>query len=78
MNATLDFEDADLSIWSSFPNTKVSLENVSLVNNAFFEGDTLFYAKAIDLKMPFMDLFKSGSAIKITSFTIDGATFLLK
>lgn len=78
MNAILDFEDADLSIWSSFPNTKISLEKVSLVNNALFEGDTIFSAKAIDLKMPFMDLFKSGSAINITRVTIDGATISAK
>jgi len=78
MNATLDFEDADLSLWSSFPNTKVYLEKVSIINNTPFDGDTLFAANTVDLKMPLSDLFKSGSAIGITSFNIDGATLSIR
>jgi hypothetical protein len=74
INATLDFDDADLSIWSSFPNTKVSLEKVSLINSAPFEGDTLFVAKTVDLKMPLLELFKKSNAINISSFTLDNAT----
>ena len=73
INATLDFEDADLSIWSSFPNTKVSLEKVSLINSAPFEGDTLFVANTVDLKMPLLELFKKSNALSISSFTVDDA-----
>ena len=78
INATLDFKEADLSIWSSFPSASVSLENVSIVNNEPFAGDTLFLAKAIDLKMPLSDLFKSSSEISITSFVVDGARVDIK
>ncbi len=73
INADFDFEDADLSIFSSFPNTRVSLENVSLINQVPFAGDTLLFAKTIDLKMPLTDLFKSASEIAINRFVIDGA-----
>lgn len=78
VNATLNFEDADLSIWSGFPNAEVSLMNTSLINNAPFEGDTLFHAAQIDLKLPIAQLFKSGADISITTFTIDGANLAIK
>ncbi len=78
MNATVDFEKADLSIFSSFPSTKVALKGVSIINNAPFKGDTLFSAKAIDLKMPLSDLFKSSTAIRITNVIIDKAAISIK
>ncbi len=79
VNATLDFEGADLSLWSSFPNAEVSLKHVSLINKAPFQGDTLFSANTIYLKMPFKDIFKSESeGINITNFVIDEATITIK
>ena len=78
LNATLDFQDADLSIWSSFPSAEVSLHNTSLINKAPFAGDTLFKANQIDLKLPIGQLFKSGADISITTFTIDGANVVVK
>ncbi len=79
VNATLDFEDADLSLWSSFPNAEVSLQQVSLVNKAPFAGDTLFSANAIYLKIPFKDIFKSESdGINITNFVVNEANIAIK
>jgi hypothetical protein len=77
IDATVDFKEADLILWKSFPNAEVALKNVSLVTNAPFEGDTLFSAAAIDLKMPFKDIFKS-DGINITSFVIDNASVAIK
>ncbi len=77
IDATVDFNEADLILWKSFPNAEVALKNVSLVTNAPFEGDTLFSAAAIDLKMPFKDIFKS-DGINITSFVIDNASVAIK
>ncbi len=74
INATLDFEKADLSLLRSFPSTELRLENLTIVNKAPFEGDTLFKAGQIDLKLPFKSLFKGASEpVDITSFAIDGA-----
>lgn len=74
VNATLDFSDASLSLVSSFPNAEVTLSNISLVNNAPFEGDTLFAAKQVDLKMGIRQLFKSErESIAIESLFVDGA-----
>ena len=49
VNATLDFEDANLSLIKSFPNAELGLEGVSFINKAPFEGDTLFAAKELSL-----------------------------
>jgi len=88
INATLDFEKADLSIFSSFPSAGVTLEHVSVINHAPFEGDTLFSAKAIDLKMPLTDsgngnLSSETSQLKtqssaFISFEQDSVTYLKK
>ena len=78
VNATLDFKNADLSLWKSFPNTEVSLNDISLVNKNPFEGDTLFKARSIELKMPFKDIFKNESeSISIIDFNINEAHFTI-
>ena len=74
INATLDFSNADLSLIKSFPNVDLKLHNVTLINNAPFEGDTLFAAKEISLTMGFGELFKSaGDPIGIKNLSVDSA-----
>ncbi len=79
INATFDFADADLSLFSSFPNATVTLEDISLVNKAPFEGDTLFASKEVQLKMSVMELFKDANEpIELTYLKIDGAQLNIK
>ena len=79
VNATLDFEDADLSLIKSFPNAYVDLKQVSFVNKAPFEGDTLFSANDIELDMSIMELFKSADEpIGIKRLSLDGAKLHVK
>ncbi len=74
VNATLDFSDASLSLVRSFPDAEVSLTDITLLNKAPFEGDTLFAAKQVDLKMGIRQLFKNeNESIAIESLFIDGA-----
>ncbi len=74
INATLDFEDADLSLLKSFPDAYVDLKNVSLVNKAPFVGDTLFSAGDIELDMSIKELFKSADEpIGIKRLVLDNA-----
>ncbi|SDM74343.1 AsmA-like C-terminal region-containing protein [Kriegella aquimaris] len=74
LNATLDFTDANLSLIRSFPNAEVSLKGVTLINKAPFEGDTLFGAKEVALKMGIGELFKgAGEPIGIKNLSVDGA-----
>lgn len=79
INATFDFAEADLSLFSNFPKAKVSLTDISLVNNAPFQGDTLFASKAVELKMSIAELFKTADEpIQISSLTIKGAQLHIK
>lgn len=79
INATLDFENASLSLIKSFPNAHVELEQLSLVNNAPFEGDTLFASDQIALKMSINELFKTAEEpITIKSLKVDGAKLHIK
>ncbi|WP_299532214.1 AsmA-like C-terminal region-containing protein [Ulvibacterium sp.] len=79
VNAHLDFTDARLSLISSFPNAQVTFENVALLNHAPFEGDTLFAARRIGLKMGLGELFKSqGDPIGIKNFQVESATLNIK
>ncbi len=79
INATLDFEDANLSLVKSFPNAYVDLKGVSLVNKAPFEGDTLFSAGDIELEMSIKELFKSADApIGIKKLVLDKSKLHIK
>ncbi|RRQ49369.1 AsmA family protein [Maribacter algicola] len=79
VNATLDFTDAKLSLIRSFPNAEVSLKDVSLVNKAPFEGDTLFASKEVSLSMGVMQLLKSsGEPISISKLQVSDALLHIK
>ncbi|WP_350290380.1 AsmA-like C-terminal region-containing protein [uncultured Croceitalea sp.] len=79
VNATLDFEDANLSLIKSFPNAYVDLHNTSLVNKAPFIGDTLFSSGTVALKMSIKELFKSADEpIAIKSLIVDNAKLHIK
>ena len=79
VNATLDFSEAKLSLIKSFPNAEVVLKEVTFINKAPFEGDTLFASKQIDLKMGISELFKGvGEPIAIQSLMVNGAQLNVK
>ncbi len=79
INANFDFAEADLSLFGNFPNAEVSLEDIVLINQAPFEGDTLFAAKHLRLKMSVKELFKSTEdPIRITHIKLDDALIRVK
>ncbi|MGN7515154.1 MAG: AsmA family protein [Allomuricauda sp.] len=79
INATFDFEEADLSLLRSFPNANVELTKLSLVNKSPFEGDTLFVSSTIELSLAIKELFKSADEpIVIKTLNIDGAKLHIK
>ena len=79
VNATLEFSKADLSLISAFPNASVALEDVSLVNKAPFEGDTLFAAKNVSMTMGIMQLFNGADeSIAINTLTVNDALLHIK
>ena len=74
VNATIAFEDVDLSLFKSFPQANVTIDKLSIITKAPFENDTLLYAGETNLTMSVKELFKGdGEAMNLESFsTIDG------
>lgn len=58
VDATVSFEDADLSLFRSFPQASVSLDKLLILNKAPFEGDTLISFGKLNLEMSVKELFK--------------------
>jgi hypothetical protein len=58
VDAKISFEEADLSLFRSFPQANVSIEKLLIINKAPFEGDTLIALGQINLKMSVKELFK--------------------
>lgn len=74
VDAKIAFEDVDLSFLRSFPQANVSIDKLSIINKAPFEGDTLFYSSKTILKMSIKEVFKSADeTMNLKSFsTVDG------
>ncbi len=70
LNAKFNFGDFDLSLIRSFPNLSMNLQELSIINLAPFEGDTLIYAKTLGLTIDIMSVI-SGSEIKINSVSVE-------
>lgn len=70
VDAKVAFEDVGLSLFKNFPNASVTIDKLSIVGKAPFEGDTLLYAGEINLKMSVKELFKGeGEAMNIEGFS---------
>ncbi len=69
VNAKVDFGAFDLSLISSFPNFSLSLQNLSVVGIAPFQGDTLISAKKLSLTIDLMSVIK-GEQIDIKSISL--------
>jgi hypothetical protein len=80
LNAKVEWEEMDLSLFSSFPDAAVVVKNFSVINNHPFEGDTLTSGKRLKLEMGITQLFKtsSGEAIKIDALQLDEALVNIK
>ncbi|AXT57878.1 AsmA family protein [Aquimarina sp. MMG015] len=79
VNAKVDFADVDISLLRSFPKASVIIDELSIINFAPFEGDTLAYAKKISLDMSINELFKGAEeAISVQKFIIDEANIAIK
>jgi hypothetical protein len=57
VDARVAFADADLSLFRSFPNASVTIDKLSIINKAPFEGDTLVSFDELNLKMSIKELF---------------------
>ncbi|WP_396182890.1 AsmA-like C-terminal region-containing protein [Flavobacterium sp.] len=70
VDATVAFEDVSLSLFKNFPKANITIDKLSILNKAPFEGDTLFYSGELNLKMSVKQLFKAdGEAMELESFS---------
>ncbi len=79
LDAQVEFADVDLSLFSAFPDARLSIDGLSIINKEPFLGDTLFYGKEVKLDLPVGDLFNDASdPIHINELIISDAISRLK
>ncbi len=61
INATVDFDDVDISILRSFPDLSVGLNDFSVVGKDEFEGVNLVAGKSFDLTLDVMSVVNSAT-----------------
>ncbi|TYP75965.1 AsmA family protein [Aquimarina intermedia] len=79
VNATVDFSDISLSLFRSFPQASVIVNELSIITAAPFAGDTLVFTDQLSLEMSVKELFKDASEpIAINQIKIDKAFINIK
>jgi len=73
VNANVNFNDFDVSIFKSFPSLTVTLDELSVVGKDKFENDTLAYIKQLFVDVNIMSVI-NGDSYEITSVIIDSPT----
>lgn len=76
INAKVDFDRVQLNLLRSFPNLSLGIKDLSVINRAPFEGDTLFAADDLRLTLDLMTLF-SGPPYEVKSIHLDKPTIQL-
>ncbi len=77
--ATVDFQEVDLTLFKSFPDVTLKLQQLTVINQAPFENDTLFYAQQLDLDFNIKQLFKKElKNLDITDIAVKEALVQLK
>ena len=72
VNANVAIENFDLSLFKNFPQATVTIDGLSILNKAPFEGDTLVYLASTQLKMSMKELLKgSNETMELKSFSVD-------
>jgi hypothetical protein len=79
LNATVAWEVFDLSLFSSFPNAALVINNYSVINKVPFEGDTLVSGQQLKLNMGITQLLNGGGdPIKLDEIILNKAKLNIK
>ncbi|MBP8033256.1 MAG: AsmA family protein [Bacteroidia bacterium] len=70
LNAKVDFGDFDLTLFSSFPDFRFKIQNVSVINIEPFKGDTLAYIKELSFDLNIKSVI-AGDKYQINSLVVD-------
>ena len=74
VNASIEFNDIDLSFIRNFPKASIKIEEFKIINTEVFNGSKLADIKGVELKMDIMGLINSirnNSQINIQSIIIE-------
>lgn len=77
LNATVDFDDVDITLLSTFPRLTVSIKSVSIEGKGDFENIVLYEASATTLTLNIMSVM-FGDEMKINSIVLDQPKIHLK
>lgn len=79
VRGTFDFRKASLSLLRNFPRASVRLEEISLVTEAPFRGDTLLKVASLDLSLELGALFReAGTPMPVRELHVQGMDLRLK
>jgi hypothetical protein len=70
VNAKVNFGEFDLTLFSSFPDFRFKIQNVSVINVEPFNGDTLAYIKELSFDLNIKSVI-AGDKYQINSLVID-------
>jgi hypothetical protein len=70
VNAKVNFSDVNMSLFSHFPDFTLTINNLSVVGIAPFQGDSLLALKALNVSLDIMSVIK-GDQIKIKTILLD-------
>lgn len=70
LNAKVDFGAFDLTLFSSFPDFRFKIQNVSVINKEPFLGDTLAYIKELSFDLNIKSVI-SGDKYQVNSIILD-------
>lgn len=65
INAELDFESSDISLFTAFPRINVSLKELTIVGQGDFKDDTLLYSKSFKFTTNWKSLLRSNQGIEV-------------
>lgn len=70
LNAKVDFGEFDLTLFSSFPDFRFKIQNVSVINKEPFLGDTLAFIKELSFDLNLKSVI-SGDKYQVNSILLD-------
>ena len=80
LDATVNWEQLDLSLLKSFPDAALTITEFSVINKGTFAGDTLAYGDQLELDMGITQLFKNSKddPIQVNTVILEGAIINIK
>lgn len=70
LNATINYDDADLSFFKSFPYPSITIDNVAITGHAPFEDTELVRAERLFLKIGLASVIHKDEAIELTKIVV--------